>query len=225
MKKIVSVIIAHLLRWRLLLPPPQPTTHLSVSSRKFPRSQNTQPSASTKALWKSLEYTCRDYGAEAASGVETMTEKALYVYLPYGYDDTKEYNVLYLMHGAGEDERYWLSDERMGKSTCAMLDNMFENDTAEHTIFVAASTKPTSFCKGMAGIAASDTSEYGYVYREGVENFWQELRNDIIPLVETKYSTYAHGDVCPENMKSSRDHRGFAGFSMGSATTLLVIEQ
>ena len=48
--------------------------------------------------------------------------------------------------------------------------------------------------------------------------FHEELVSTIIPLIETKYNTYATS-VDAEGLKASRDHRAFGGFSMGSVTT------
>lgn len=45
-----------------------------------------------------------------------------------------------------------------------------------------------------------------------------ELVNDLIPAVEGAYSTYAEG-TSMEELKVSRSHRAFAGFSMGSVAT------
>lgn len=50
------------------------------------------------------------------------------------------------------------------------------------------------------------------------QNFHNELNNDLIPAVESSYHTFAE-DVTPEAIASSRDHRGFGGFSMGSVAT------
>lgn len=49
-------------------------------------------------------------------------------------------------------------------------------------------------------------------------NFHNELVNDLIPAVESKYSTYAENTTL-EGLAASRDHRGFGGFSMGSVNT------
>ena len=43
---------------------------------------------------------------------------------------------------------------------------------------------------------------------------------DTIPAIESKYSTYAGKDTSVEGLQKSRDHRAFAGFSMGSFTTI-----
>lgn len=48
--------------------------------------------------------------------------------------------------------------------------------------------------------------------------FHNELVNDLIPAVESKYSTYTE-NVTKEGLEASRDHRGFGGFSMGSVNT------
>jgi len=37
--------------------------------------------------------------------------KSLNVYLPYGYDPNKKYNIFYLMHGGGENENTIFSND------------------------------------------------------------------------------------------------------------------
>ena len=50
-------------------------------------------------------------------------------------------------------------------------------------------------------------------------SFKQELRNDLMPAVESAYSTYA--ETCDrEGFAASRSHRAFAGLSRGAVTTL-----
>lgn len=51
----------------------------------------------------------------------------------------------------------------------------------------------------------------------------QELVNDLIPAVETHYSTYAE-NVSEGGLRQSRDHRGFGGFSMGSVSAWQVFD-
>ena len=45
------------------------------------------------------------------------------------------------------------------------------------------------------------------------DQFHNELLNDLIPAVESKYHTWADFDASPANLKATRDHRGFGGFS------------
>lgn len=51
---------------------------------------------------ETISYTTFDYFGDGSE-----IEKHANVYLPYGYDEEKQYNVLYLMHGIGGDENEW----------------------------------------------------------------------------------------------------------------------
>lgn len=63
----------------------------------------------------------------------------------------------------------------------------------------------------------NDSSDYSLALQL-TDQFHNELVNDLIPAVESQYSTYAT-ETTPEGLKASRDHRGFGGFSMGSVNT------
>ncbi len=116
----------------------------------------------------------------------------LNVYLPYGYDSNKQYNIFYLMHGGGENENTIFSDDvKLGQ----MLDNMIMNGELEPMIVVT----PT-FNKCTA------------------QTFYKEWRASVIPFVEGKYSTYAKSTSAAD-IAASRMHRAYGGFSMGSAST------
>ena len=150
-----------------------------------------------------------DYETPAYAYDESVTlTKTAYIYLPYGYDEAKEYNIVYLMHGGGESEKYWFIDERWGETTRNVLDNMIKNGICDPVIVVT----PTFNEEGFEG--------------EGEHNaelcvaFGKELRNNLIPAVESQYSTYANGDTSIENLIATREHRAFAGFSMGSYTSI-----
>ncbi len=134
----------------------------------------------------------------------TTVDKQAEVYLPYNYDDSKEYNVLYLMHGGGEDQRYWLTKE---KDTVPVLDNIFYNKIAEPCIVVAP-----SFYTG--------SSSSGSINSELADVFRYEFRYDLVPLIEKEYATYCYGDTSIDNLIKTREHRGFAGLSMGSMTSI-----
>ncbi len=128
--------------------------------------------------------------------------KAAWVYLPYGYDATKKYNVLYLLHGGGVNEDWWF---KMFPDTVTILDNMMAQGVCEPCIIVA----PTYY----RGTDVDRNAEFI------TEHFRYELRNDLIPAVEEHYSTYAGKDVSEENLIKTRNHRAFAGLSLGSMTT------
>lgn len=127
-------------------------------------------------------------------------DKKLNVYLPYGYDasnSTKKYNVLYLMHGGGENENLIFGGPGQSKELKKIIDHMIANGDIEPLIVVT----PTFYG------GKNDTAL-----------FHEELINNIVPLVETKYHTYA-ASASLDDLKASRAHRAFGGFSMGSVTT------
>lgn len=53
----------------------------------------------------------------------------------------------------------------------------------------------------------------------GTASSWAEKKNELIPGIESKYATYANGDVSTESLKASHAYQAFAGFSMGSMTS------
>lgn len=141
------------------------------------------------------------YQTKAYATDQRDVEKRALVYLPYGYNESQPYNILYLMHGTGDDENYWLSTHAYNKT---MLDQMIASGAIEPLIVVT----PTFYVEDDC---ADDLDQLTYSFRE-------ELRNDLMPVVETKYSTYA--ESCDEaGFTASRDHRAFAGLSRGAVTT------
>lgn len=147
---------------------------------------------------KRFTYDTRTYDAE---GDHTL-HKGAWVYLPYGYDAAKQYNILYLLHGGGVNEDWWF---KMFPETVTILDNMMAGEICEPCIIVA----PTYY----RGEDMDKNAEYI------TEHFQYELRRDLIPAVESAFSTYAGGDTSEENLIKTRCHRAFAGLSLGSMTT------
>ena len=141
------------------------------------------------------------YQTKAYATDQRDVEKRALVYLPYGYDESKPYNILYLMHGTGDDQYYWLRTHEYNK---VMLDNLIAGGDIEPLIVVTPTFYVEDDC--MDGLDALT-----YSFRE-------ELRNDLMPFVESRYSTYA--ESCDgEGFSASRDHRAFAGLSRGAVTT------
>ena len=155
---------------------------------------------SEKGSVQSVAYKTKVYDING-EGTTEVTKRAD-VYLPYGYDEDKAYNVLYLMHGGGETYTYWLTEQR---NTVNVLDNIFYQDLAEPCIVVA----PTFYTGTGSGTNSAPTDIFQY-----------EFRNDLIPFIEYEFSTYCGLDVSPEKLISTREHRGFAGLSMGSMTSI-----
>lgn len=137
-----------------------------------------------------------------------VLHKRAIVYLPYGYSEEEKYNVFYLMHGGWSDETVYLGTPDRPPAFKNVLDNGMANGTIQPMIVVCPTYNNTS---------PEDSGNYGLAIRL-TDNYHRELVNDLMPAVEGTYSTYAE-DTTPEGLQASRDHRAFAGFSMGSVAT------
>lgn len=151
-----------------------------------------------------ITYTSKDYFGDGAE-----VEKAANVYLPYGYDASKQYNVLYLMHGIGGDENEWGMTGTMSRVKIIM-DNLSYFGDIDSFIVVTPNGRS-------AANHAANGSDYNSFYC-----FGQELRNDLIPYIESHYSTYADYSEDGYDMAASRDHRAMAGLSMGGMQTINI---
>ena len=153
---------------------------------------------------KKIEYATKNYGP----GEKEEYNKNAMVYLPYGYDETdknKKYDILYLMHGGGDDEYWYFGDGSYESSLKCILDHMITNGDIPPCI-VCTPTYQNSYLSNES---------------ESVKYFCEEFKNDLMPAVEGKYNTYYEAD----SVNTSRWHRGFSGFSMGAATTWWIFEK
>ena len=150
-----------------------------------------------------------DYQTTSYATGMPMQKYAL-VYLPYGYDEgaVSRYNVFYLMHGGGGSQASYLGGEGQNSLFKNILDNMIQRGDCQPCIVVA----PTFY---LAGDGDASVGNSGVA----VEQFPKELANDLIPAVETAYRTYAGGSTSRSDLRRSRNHRAFGGFSMGSVCT------
>ena len=157
-----------------------------------------------------VEYESRDY----TSSSQPTTHKPAYVYVPYGYDPSQRYDVIYLLHGwTGVAQEYFLGRNAGGKTPMVHLfDNLIERGLCRPFIAVSPTWDKDNQAK-----------DWGESTREAAV-FSQEYINDLIPAVETHYSTYLT-DTSPEGIIASRSHRAIGGFSLGSITTWYVFEQ
>ncbi len=144
-----------------------------------------------------LVYETKAYATDS----RPVTKRAL-VYLPYGYDEGGQYNILYLMHGTGDDENYWLQTHGYNK---IMLDRMIAAGEIQPLIVVT----PTFYVEDDGKDSSLDILTF---------SFREELRNDLMPAVETKYATFAE-TADDAGFAASREHRAFAGLSRGAVTT------
>ena len=156
---------------------------------------------------KSFKYTTRD---NQTSGSPEF-EKSGLVYVPYGYDETDtstRYNVLYLMHGGGDNPGWYFGGEGQNTRLKNVIDHLIAN----------GEMKPLIIC------ALSYYTQYSNDATKNCIDFHYELDKDVIPVFEKQYHTYAKGDVSQKSLDDSRWHRAFGGFSMGACATWSVFE-
>jgi enterochelin esterase-like enzyme/alkylhydroperoxidase family enzyme len=129
------------------------------------------------------------------------TERQLVVYTPPGYERSAErYPVLYLLHGAGGDERSWTEQ---GKAH-VILDNLIAEGKLEPLVVVM----PFGFAFPRQRSLGRGSPEENKRQREG---FARDFLEGVIPLVESSYRVHA-----------DREHRAIAGLSLGGAQALAL---
>lgn len=133
------------------------------------------------------------------------------VYLPPKYDEQLKirYPVLYLQHGAGEDETGWV---RQGRAN-VILDNLIAAGTCKPMIVVMA--------YGYAGRAGQPPPDFtGKPFgspemRKAMQDMAAAFEDDVtqalIPYIDSNFRTL-----------SDRDHRAMAGLSMGGMQTFQI---
>jgi enterochelin esterase-like enzyme len=134
------------------------------------------------------------------------------VYVPPGYDKgTERYPVLYLQHGASEDETGWT---RQGKANL-ILDNLLAEKKAVPMIIVmdyGYATPP-----GEPGVPTAADGRRGSGGRGGggrgggASLFEQVMVQELIPTIDREFRTLA-----------DREHRAIAGLSMGGGQAMQI---
>ena len=174
-----------------------------------------------------LSYTTPAYAVNEMLGKDASMEKTLQVYLPYGYDEANQYNVLYLLHGTGGKDTYWFFDAEP-ETTRNVLDNMIQQGLCDPLIVVTPcyiteiKGKEFKISNDLVAAYAEENNDSYLLVRNDLwtQFFGYELRNVIIPLVESQFSTFAGKDVSEDTLIASREHRALAGLSRGSMATM-----
>lgn len=123
-------------------------------------------------------------------------QRELHIYTPPGYDrGGAKYPVLYLLHGAGDDDRGWSTIGRAG----FILDNLLAASKALPMIVVMPNGSMPR--RGMSEQARASAQDL----------FASDLLGSIIPYVEANY-----------RVRTDRESRAIAGLSMGGGQTLRV---
>ena len=120
----------------------------------------------------------------------TNAERTTWVYLPpqYKKDANRRFPVLYLFHGAGEDETGWGTQGKLGN----IMDNLIAKKEAEPMIIV------------MEHAVATDPNATGRANMFDFTFFEKVMVEEIVPYFDAHYRTL-----------TDRDNRAICGLSLG----------
>ncbi len=121
------------------------------------------------------------------------------IVLPYGYDESKKYPVMYILHGIFGDEYSMVGD--------CVLPTMAQNLAADGEAADMILVFPDMFAKSNPEDKPAFTNESSAIY----DNFINDLVNDLMPFVEEHYS-----------IATGRDNTAMSGFSMGGREALYI---
>ena len=156
--------------------------------------------------------TCESFSYEAQS--QPIRKRAI-VYLPYGYTEDENYNIVYMMHGGWSNETTTLGTPSSPSSFKNVIDNAVQGGAFAPLIIVCPTYNNTNE-------NGQDSDNYSLALQL-TRNYHNELVNDLIPAVEGRYSGYAESTAA-DDLIAARDHRAFMGFSMGAVTTWRTFE-
>ncbi|NLY42785.1 MAG: esterase family protein [Clostridiaceae bacterium] len=122
------------------------------------------------------------------------------VILPPGYDETKKYPVLYLLHGIGGDHREWLSGNPQ-----YIIGNLVAAGRTDEMIVVIPN------CRARADDSVPTTDMFSLAHFQEFDNFINDLKNDLMPYIKANYS-----------VAEGRENTAIAGLSMGGRVSLHV---
>jgi enterochelin esterase family protein len=146
---------------------------------------------------------CSYYSEIAASW------RKLIVYVPPGYDanPSVRFPVLYLQHGAGQNEGCWSAQGKAGM----ILDNLIAEKKCAPMIVVMpngyASRPGTKSGQSRPPTAGGARPDFTKMF----ETVGDVLIKEVVPYVDSKFRTVA-----------DRDHRALAGLSMGGMQTYAI---
>ena len=125
------------------------------------------------------------------------------ILLPAGYSESKQYPVLYVMHGYYENQNRMITEGNGTMYTRQIVGNAIADGDAEDMIVVFPyiySSTTNDTCTGM-----DDNNNQAY------DNFINDLIKDLMPHIEKTYS-----------VKTGRENTAITGFSMGGRESLLI---
>ena len=134
--------------------------------------------------------------------------RRIYLYTPPGYDAARDtrYPVLYLQHGAGEDERGWSNQGHVG----FIMDNLIAEKKARPMLVVME--RGYAVKRGDTPGAPNGGQTGGPPNFNRLFSAFDEVETkDLVPYIDTNFRTIA-----------DRDHRALAGLSMGGMQSYII---
>lgn len=131
----------------------------------------------------------------------TGLERGANVLLPADYSEEKQYAVLYFQHGIFGDENSLIGDNN--NKIKEIVGNLVEDGYLRDVIVVFPNMYAKTDPNQQPGFSAEAVLPY--------DNFINDLVNDLIPVIEGKYSVL-----------TDRENRAILGFSMGGRETLFI---
>ncbi len=133
--------------------------------------------------------------------VTTGLERGANVLLPADYSADKKYAVLYFLHGIFGDENSLIGDDN--NKIKEITANLVAQGRTREMIVVFPNMYAKTDPNQQPGFNAEAVLPY--------DNFINDLVNDLIPLIESRYPVY-----------TDRENRAILGFSMGGRETLFI---
>ena len=130
----------------------------------------------------------------------TGTKRNANVILPPEYDENKKYPVLYLLHGIGGDHNEWLGAEPNN-----VLSNLLAEKEAVPMILVIPNVR------ARANDKCEPQDIYTLEHYKAFDNFINDLRDDLMPFIESSYSVL-----------KGPEHTAIAGLSMGGRESIYI---
>ena len=132
-------------------------------------------------------------------------EKNYNILLPANYDESKEYPVLYVLHGFFENEdRMIVTGNNPPIRTKEIICNAIASGDAEEMIVVVPFVFTSATMNDATGFADPGSNE-------GYDNFVDDIADSLMPHIESTYS-----------VATGRENTAVTGFSMGGRESLQI---
>ena len=161
------------------------------------------------------EYLTRDYFCDEYYDIR----KQMAVYLPYGYDEKSQYDVLVLLHCGWADYRFWLVNERDYCTPEGEIKQVYVKDLLDNMI-------QQGYCRPLIVLAPCcylyDNTPNANGNRFEYEQMKWEVGEDLLRFTAENYATWAE-DGSRESLLKAREHFGFFGASFGAYVNYISI--